>query len=82
MSWALGMCVAQLRSCLLFWPCLKGCTWALPPSHIFTQGPLRPGHSLQPVSLGGKGGAPPPQIRKAWLPQEEALDASQHIWRS
>lgn len=50
----------------------------LPPSS-FTQGPLRPGHSLPPVSLGwggeGRGLAPPPQIRKAWLPQEEALDA-------
>lgn len=47
----------------------------LPPSS-FTQGPLRPGHSLPPVSLGGgRGMAPPPQIRKAWLPQEEALDA-------
>lgn len=34
---------------------------------------------MPPVSLGwggeGRGLAPPPQIRKAWLPQEEALDA-------
>lgn len=63
-------------------PALRGVLELCPPPSSFTQGPLRPGHSSRPVSLGGRGPAPPPRIRKAWLPQEEALDASQHIWRS
>lgn len=41
-------------------PALRGVFELCPPPHIFTQGPLRPGHSLQPVSLGGKGGCPAP----------------------
>lgn len=84
-----SVCVrAQPMGCSCFGP-VPGSGPALgdvlglcPPPSSFTQGPLRPGHSSRPVSLGKGGLAPPPQIRKARLPQEEALDASQHIWRS
>lgn len=41
-------------------PALRGILGLCPPPHIFTQGPLRPGHSLQPVSLGGERGVPRP----------------------
>lgn len=60
MSWALGMCVAQLRSCLLFWPCLKGCTWALPPiPHLHTRS-IEARTFLVACVTGGKRGCPAP----------------------
>lgn len=60
MSWALGMCVAQLRSCLLFWPCLKGCTWALPPiPHLHTRS-IEARTFLAACVTGGERGVPRP----------------------
>lgn len=77
----LGLLLALAQRRLALALPLRGVLGLCPPPSSFTQGPLRPGHSLWPVSLA-RGLAPLPQIRKAWLPQEEALDASQHIWRS
>lgn len=88
--WA-QLCVrgcARPMGCLLFWaraglwPCLGGCSWALPPTRQLHTGSIEAGTFLAACVTGGRGPAPPPQIRKAWLPQEEALEASQHIWRS
>lgn len=70
--------LAQCRALALPW----GCSWALPPTQQPHTGSIEAGTFLL-VCVTGEGGlAPPPQIRKAGLPQEEVLDASQHIWRS
>lgn len=83
-----SMCSCTAHELLLLWPsaglwlCLGGCSWALPPTQQLHTGSIEAGTFL-PACVTGEGGlAPPPQIRKARLPQEEALDASQHIWRS
>lgn len=64
------------------WPCLEGCSWALPPTQQLHTGSIEARTFLAACVTGEEGAGPLPQIRKAWLPQEEALDASQHIWRS
>lgn len=64
------------------WPCLEGCSWALPPTRQLHTGSIEARTFLAACVTGEEGAGPLPQIRKAWLPQEEALDASQHIWRS
>lgn len=54
------MCAAQPRSCLLFWPCLKGCTWALPPiPHLHTRS-IEARTFLAACVTGGKRGCPAP----------------------
>lgn len=80
----------QPVGCLLLWlsarlwRCLEGCSWALPPTLKLHTGSIEARTFLRVCVTrgGGKGPAPPPQIRKAWLPQEEELATSQHIWRS
>lgn len=64
------------------WPCLEGCSWALPPTQQLHTGSIEARTFLAACVTGEEGAGPLPQIRKAWLPQEETLDASQHIWRS
>lgn len=55
------MCAAQSRSSLLFWPCLKGCTWALPPTpHLHTRSIEARTFLAACVTEGGKGGCPAP----------------------
>lgn len=54
---------AQPMGCLLLWPsaglwpALGDVLGLCPPPSSFTQGPLRPGHSSRPVSLGRRGPA-------------------------
>ena len=59
------------------WPCLEGCSWALPPTQQLHTGSIEARTFLAACVTGEEGAGPLPQIRKAWLPQEEALDASQ-----
>lgn len=76
-SWA-ALALARCQALAVPW----GCSWALPPTQQLHTGSIEAGTFL-PACVTGEGGlAPPPQIRKARLPQEKALDASQHIWRS
>lgn len=54
-SWGLLLALAQRW--LGSGPALRGVLGLCPPPSSFTQGPLRPGHSLRPVSLARRGPA-------------------------
>lgn len=54
-SWGLLLALAHCR--LGSGPALRGVLGLCPPPGSFTQGPLRPGHSLRPVSLARRGPA-------------------------
>lgn len=56
-SWGLLLALAHCR--LGSGPALRGVLGLCPPPGSFTQGPLRPGHSLRPVSLARRGPAAP-----------------------
>lgn len=55
------MRAARPRSCLLFWRCLKGCTWALPPTpHLHTRSIEARTFLAACVTEGEKGECPAP----------------------
>lgn len=55
------MCAAEPRSCLLSWPCLKGCIRALPPiQHLHTRSIEARTFLAACVTGGGEGECPAP----------------------
>jgi hypothetical protein len=56
------MCAAQPIGCLLLWPSLKGCSWALPPILLLQlhTGSIEARTFLTACVTGGKRGGPAP----------------------